>query len=222
MSKTRAWISVIVGFAGSLAACLGVIFLTNSFMMSLPLILRMAFMIISYWLIAVPAIILAIIFKDKLRDFGFVKDKLFIQILLGVGIGAGMSLILTLVPHLAGFGSFVDNGHRYKYVWQFIFEFAYCILGVAAVEEFVFRGFIYEYLKRIWNKDVFALIVSSVLFGLFHIFNGNIIQLFMTALIGAFFCFCRLKIKNCTTTTLIIAHGVYDALITVWASILLA
>ncbi len=39
--------------------------------------------------------------------------------------------------------------------------------------------------------------------------------------IGVFFCVCRLKIKNCSTLVLIIGHGVYDALITVFASVLL-
>ena len=66
-----------------------------------------------------------------------------------------------------------------------------------------------------------AIIASSMLFGLFHLFSGNIIQMLMTACIGVFFCFCRLKVKNCSTLSLIIAHGVYDALITVLASILL-
>lgn len=66
-----------------------------------------------------------------------------------------------------------------------------------------------------------AIIGSSVLFGVFHLFSGNIIQMLMTTCIGAFFCFCRLKVKNCSTLSLIIGHGVYDALITVWASALL-
>ena len=63
--------------------------------------------------------------------------------------------------------------------------------------------------------------ISSVFFGVFHFFSGNLVQMVMTACIGAFFCFCRLKIKNCSTLSLIIGHGVYDALITVFASALL-
>ena len=43
----------------------------------------------------------------------------------------------------------------------------------------------------------------------------------MTAGIGALFCLCRIKIKNCSTLSLVIAHGVYDAMITVWANVLL-
>ena len=222
MSRKKEWISVIATFIGSMVACLGVRFFSFYVLMSIPLIPRMAVMIISYWLIALPSIIAMIICKDRLKDFGFIKEKLPLQILIGVGIGVVMSLVLTLIPHLAGFGEYVDSGNRYKYAWQFIYEFVYCIIAVGAVEEFVFRGFIYEKFKRISNKEFVALIVSSAMFGFFHIFTGNIIQVFLTGLIGAFFCFCRLKIKNCTTVSLVIAHGVYDALITVWASVFLA
>ena len=106
-------------------------------------------------------------------------------------------------------------------LWQFVYEFFYCIFAVGFVEEFVFRGFIYEKINRISQKDMIAIIGSSVLFGVFHLFSGNLIQMLMTTCIGVFFCFCRLKVKNCSTLSLIIAHGVYDALITVWASALL-
>lgn len=88
-------------------------------------------------------------------------------------------------------------------------------------EEFIFRGFVYEKIKSISQKDMIAIIGSSVLFGVFHLFSGNILQMIMTACIGVIFCFCRLKVKNCSTLSLIIGHGVYDALITVWASALL-
>ena len=42
-------------------------------------------------------------------------------------IGVVMSVVLTLIPHLIGFGEFVDSGKRYKYLWQFAYEFLYCI-----------------------------------------------------------------------------------------------
>lgn len=149
------------------------------------------------------------------------QNKIKSQIILGVLIGIAVSFILTLIPHLLGFGEYFDSGKKYKYLWQFIYEFFYCILAVGFVEEFVFRGFIYKKIKNISRKDIIAIIGSSVLFGVFHIFSGNIFQMIMTACLGIFFCFCRLKIKNCSTLSLIIAHGIYDAFITVFASTLL-
>ena len=140
------------------------------------------------------------------------------NILCVIILGAAMSVVLTLTPNLLGFGQYFDSGKRYQYLWQFIYELFYCVLAVGAVEEFVFRGFIYERIKNIGKNEMTAVIGSSVLFGLFHIFGGNILQIFMTALMGAFWCACRLKIKNCTTLSLIVAHGIYDWLITVWAA----
>ncbi len=132
-----------------------------------------------------------------------------------------MSCIGTLLPHLLGVGEWVDNGKRYQDLWKFIYEFFYCILAIGFVEELVFRGFIFHKIKNISQKDSVAVICSSVLFGVFHIFGGNLIQMVCTACIGLLFCFFQLKIKNCSLLSLIIAHGVYDALISVWASILL-
>ena len=198
----------------------GVVSFNQFVLMSLPLALRMISTIFVYWLIALVPIIIIFVNKDKLAEYGFSKERVTFQIIVGVIIGIAMSLTLTLIPHLLGFGEYVDSGKRYEYLWQFIYEFFYCIFAVGFVEEFVFRGFIYQKIKSISQKDMIAIIGSSVLFGAFHLFSGNIIQMVMTACLGVFFCFCRLKIKNCSTLSLIIAHGIYDALITVFASIL--
>ena len=221
MSKKKEWICLIVGFFGAMLGLYSVAAFNQFVLMSLPLGLRMVSMLLIYWLIALIPIIVMLVYKDKLVDYGFRKDKKKFQIIVGILIGVTMSFILTLIPHLFGFGEYVDNGKRYKYLWQFIYEFFYCIFAVGFVEEFVFRGFVYEKMKSISQKDMIAIIGSSVLFGVFHLFSGNIVQMIMTACIGAFFCFCRLKVKNCSTLSLMIGHGVYDALITVWASALL-
>lgn len=221
MSKKKEWICLIVGFLGAMLGLCGVAVFNQFVLMSLPLGLRMVSMVFIYWLIALIPIIVMLVNKDKLVDYGFSIDKKKFQVIAGILIGVAMSFILTLIPHLLGFGEYVDSGKRYKYLWQFIYEFFYCIFAVGFVEEFVFRGFVYEKIKSISQKDMVAIIGSSVLFGALHLFSGNIVQMIMTACIGAFFCFCRLTVKNCSTLSLIIGHGVYDALITVWASTLL-
>ncbi len=221
MSKKKEWICLIVGFLGAMLGLYGVVLFNQFVLMSLPLGLRMVSMVFIYWLIALIPIIVMLVNKDKLEDYGFRIDKKKFQVITGILIGVAMSFVLTLIPHLLGLGKYVDSGERYEYLWQFIFEFFYCIVAIGFVEEFVFRGFVYEKIKGISQKDMTAIIGSSVLFGVFHLFSGNIVQMIMTACIGAFFCFCRLKVKNCSTLSLIIGHGVYDALITVWASALL-
>ena len=221
MSTKKEWICLIAGFLGVMLGSYGVVVFNQFVLMPLPLGLRMVSMVFIYWLIALIPIIVMLVNKDKLVDYGFSIDKKKFQVITGILIGVAMSFILTLIPHLFGFGEYVDNGKRYKYLWQFIFEFFYCIVAVGFVEEFVFRGFVYEKIKGISQKDMTAIIGSSVLFGVFHLFSGNIVQMIMTACLGAIFCFCRLKVKNCSTLSLMIGHGVYDALITVWASALL-
>lgn len=213
-------ISLIIGFFGAMLGAFGVISFNQYLLMSLPLGIRMLCMPVIYWLIALIPIILTIVYKDKLADFKFPKEKIGKQIIVGLLIGMGMSFVLTLIPHFVGFGEFVDTGKRYRYLWQYAYEFVYCIIAIGAVEEFVFRGFIYSKVKRIGNKEWLAVVVSSVLFGVFHIFAGNAIQMITTAIIGAIFCILRNKIKGCTALSLIFAHGIYDALITVFASIL--
>ncbi len=221
MSKKKEWISLILGFLGALLGLYGVVCFNQLILMTLPLVLRMISMIVVYWLIVLIPIILMRINKDTPADYGFSKNNVGCQILIGIFIAVVISLVLTLVPHLLGVGEYFDTGKNYQYLWQFIYEFFYCIVAVGFAEEFVFRGFIYERFKRLFEKDWIAVIGSSVLFGVFHIFNGNIGQMILTGCLGAFFCFCRLKIKNCSLLSLIIVHGIYDALITVWASLLL-
>lgn len=218
--KKKELISLIIGYAGVFLSLFGVNAFNRFVLMSLPLGMRMAAMIVTFWLIALVPVIVMLVCKDKFADY-LSNDRVGCQVLAGVLIGASMSLVLTLVPHFVGFGAYVDNGKRYTYLWQFAYEFLYCIATVGLVEEFIFRGFIYNKIKKISGNDMAAVIVSSVLFGLFHILNGNIVQMIMTALLGALWCLCRLKIKDCTFLSLIIAHGIYDALITVWASVFL-
>ncbi len=221
MSRKKNIISLVIGIVG---VCIGMaaLLLFNKYaLMSFPIGARMPLMIITYYLPAIAPIILAIVNKEKLTDFGFRKEKIGLQILIGLGLGIGMSLVFTLVPHLLGLGEYVDNGMRYKYLWQFIFEFTYLTVGVGAVEEFIFRGFFYTRFKNIFGKEFLAIIFSSVLFGLFHISGGSIVQIILTGLLGALFCFFRLKIKHCSTLSLIIMHGVYDGFISLMASLLL-
>ena len=213
MARKKDWVNLIIGFIGSMLGLIVLNVFNRNILMLLPLPARMITMVITYWLVALASIILMTANKEKPSDYGFTAEKLGKQIIVGILIAAAMSLALTVVPHLLG-------EKNYTKLWQFIYEFIYCIFAVGFAEEFVFRGYIYKKILNISGKETAAVIVSSVLFGLFHIFRGSIVQVIMTAFIGAFFCLCRAKIKGCTIVSLIIAHGIYDALITVWTAVL--
>ena len=191
------------------------IHLLNSF--SLPL--RMTLVIVTQWLLFLVPGILMLISKESLRDFGFTRKRLLKQTLIGLCIAVIMSAGLTALPILLGVRHMIGSTN-YTQAWQFAFEFIHKIAGVALAEEMIFRGHIFHKLLHIKDNKWFAIIISSILFGLFHIFTGLSIQILTTAIIGFCYCMCREKIKNCTIFSLIIAHGVYDALIVLLVGVL--
>ena len=214
--RNKTIIQVVLTIIGAVAGLLGVNAFNKYLLMSMPLIWRMLFSVEIYFLIALVPVCIAIFNKEKWSDYGFSKEKIGQQIFIGIVIALCMSFVFTVIPHLAGKGDWVNNGHQYKYLWQFIYDFIYFIVAIGFVEEFVFRGFLYKKIETLFGSSVYVIVGSSVLFGLFHFLSGNIVQLLATGIIGAVFCICKVKIKNCTLLSLIIAHGVYDALITVW------
>lgn len=212
-------IDLILIYWGAMAGVYVVLYLNQNIILKWDLIHRMLGVIASYWIIALVPILVMARSNDKLCSYGFTKTSMSKQVILGIVAGLIMSFALTLLPHLVGLGNYVDNGHRYKYFWQFMFDFFYFIFAVGAVEEFVFRGLIYGKIRDIFSGEWPAIILSSILFGFFHIFSGNLIQVIATSILGLIFCLIRLKISGITTLSLIFAHGVYNAMISVWASI---
>ena len=220
MSKKKEWIGLIAAYIGAVLGLVGIMLYNINIRGGLPPVPRMFATLGSRVLLMIIPIIVMIVSKDKLSDYGFTGEKIGIQILTGVILGLVISVFLTLIPHLAGFGEYVDNGNRYNKAWMFVYDFTFFIFGVGLSEEFVFRGLIYEKIRRISGKNCIAVIVSSIMFGFIHLFGGNLIQVAITSVIGIIFAVLRLKIKRCSTLSLIILHGVYDAMITVWASVL--
>ena len=212
-------IQLFIAICGTFVAVFGLFMFNQHLLMSFSLPLRMILMIVTQWILFLVPAILMVVYKEKLSCMGFRKEKIPSQIGIGILLAVSMSLVLTVLPIILGFKDVVGD-YAYTQTWQFAYEFIYRILGVALAEELVFRGYIFNKLLQIKNSKWFAIIISSLLFGLFHILNGNIIQVFVTAFIGLVYCIFREKIKGCTLLSLIIAHGVYDALIVLWVSIL--
>lgn len=188
-------------------------------LMDIPLYGRIAILIPMQWLLFLVPGLLMLIWRERLHDLGFTSENLGRQVLIGIGLALITSGVLTVIPILLGFKSMVGSTN-YTQAWQFAYEFVYAVLGVALAEELIFRGYIFKKLLEIHANRWFAIIISSLLFGLFHIFSGNILQMVLTALIGFLYCLFREKIKDCTLLSLIILHGIYDALIILWCGIL--
>ncbi|NMB44747.1 MAG: CPBP family intramembrane metalloprotease [Clostridiales bacterium] len=206
-------ISLIAAISGIFISVYVITIFNRYLLMEFPLGLRMVLMIMVQWLMILAPIIHIKVKGEKVRDYLFIKKNLTQQIKVGIYLGLAMSVVFTIIPILMGLKDMVGST-SYTKPWQFAYEFVYVILGVALAEEFVFRGYIFNKLLEIKNSRWFAIILSSILFGLFHIFNGSLIQVFMTGFIGLVFCIFREKIKDCSLLSLVICHGLYDGLIT--------
>ena len=217
--RNKIIIQMVIAIIGVIAGLVGVNAFNRYVLMSLPLVVRMVLMIVTYLPIVLVPFCIVLFNKDNWSDYGFSKKKIGYQVLVGLVIALCMSFVFTVIPHLTGKSEWVNNQHQYQYVWQFIYDFVYSIFAIALVEEFVFRGFFYKKLETLFGSTIGAIIGSSILFGLFHFLGGTMVQILLTGIIGAIFCICRVKIKNCTLLSVIIAHGVYDALITVWLNV---
>ncbi len=210
---------LITSIIGVFTTLFAVILFNQNLLMTFPIGIRMILMILSRWVLFIVPGILMWINKEKISTLGFSKKNIVKQIVVGITIALISSILFTVIPILLGFKDFVGST-QYTKPWQFIYEFVYTIFGVALTEELIFRGYIFHKLIQIKNDKTMAIVVSSVLFGLFHIFNGNVLQVITTTMLGILYCVLREKIKNCTTLSLILIHGIYNALITLWVYIL--
>lgn len=216
--KTKV-VQLIVSIIGVFITLFGVVLFNRYLLMSFPIGARMILMLASRWILFLVPGIMMWVNKEKMIELGFHKKYVTYQIGIGIIVAVLMSLLFTVIPILLGFRDMVGST-QYTKVWQFSYEFVYTIFGVALTEELIFRGYIFNKLLQIKDNKVLAIIISSVMFGFFHVFSGDVIQVIMTTIIGIVYCVLREKIKNCTTLSLIIIHGVYDALIILWVFIL--
>ena len=220
MKNKKIIIEMIIVIIGTFLLEFGLICFNKYVLMNFPLAIRMILMIVMYWIIALLPFIFCIKNKEKLSELGFSKDKIFKQILIGVIIGSIMSIFITLIPILIFGKENTYSSYNFKYIWQYIYQFVYLIIGVALTEEFIFRGYLLNKLKKLSKNTIIPIITTSLLFGLFHVLSGNIIQVIMTTFIGLILVICKEKIKNCSLLSLIIAHGLYDWLIVLFTAIL--
>lgn len=219
MKTKKLLLELAIAILGVFAFLFGLTLFNQFLLRTFSLPLRMVLMIVTQWMLFIVPGILMLVNKEKLQTFGFTNENILRQIFIGILIALFMSAILTMLPILLGYKDLVGST-SYTKTWQFTYEFVYRIFGVALVEELIFRGYIFYKLLEIKNSKAFAIMISSLLFGLFHILNGNLLQVLITAVIGFLYCIFREKIKGCTLLSLIIAHGIYDALIVLWVAYL--
>ena len=155
-------------------------------------------------------------------DFGFRRENILRQIITGIGLFAAMSVVFIGLPLLIGFNKTDVLNFKAGSIGILIFFLLFDVLFVGMGEEIIFRGYFLNRFQTLTSSKVWAVVLSSVLFGLWHYPAGqNPMQVLMTAVLGAIYATVRLKMKGCTTLSVGIAHGLNDAFIVLLSYFLL-
>lgn len=131
------------------------------------------------------------------------------QYLIGGAIALALSVGIAVIPALCGF-SLVGNHADFSW-FVMIHDFLFYLLIIGPVEELVFRVYLQDAFVSFFEKHKWmGVLTASFLFGLWHIINGNIMQVLFTFGIGLVFGFAKYKIKDCKYPGLAFGHGLYD------------
>ncbi|MCL2050634.1 MAG: CPBP family intramembrane metalloprotease [Lachnospiraceae bacterium] len=207
-AKKKNVIQIIITFAFTLLTLLFISWV-NNIASNAQVALRLILPIVAWWPMLIPVIFFMRRDKETVKEIGFLKDKILLQILMGVIVAVGSLVIFIVLPALFGINmSYVGNLDIFAILYQFI----YMMLAVALIEEIICRGYLFKKLLAINGSKWFAILVSSALFGLLHIFNWSLFQIIVTAVIGLYWCICREKLKHCTLLSLIIAHALHNTI----------
>ncbi len=161
--------------------------------------------IVAYTAVAVVAIIITGQKKVLLPT----KNKLWLQILIGIGIASVLCFFLGVLPILCG--TSLVGSHSDPTVELILLSAMQDILFVGVGEEIVFRGYIQNQFTT-WLKKCkwLAPLIAAAIFGLWHIINGSLIQVLFTTAIGCVFGYAKYFIKDCSLLSVMVGHGLYD------------
>lgn len=101
-------------------------------------------------------------------------------------------VLLKLLPLQASMDSFnqsMDSMEKGPLIWVFL---GICVVG-PILEEIMFRGLLFKSLERAFRNPTAAIIVSGLLFGLWH---GSLVQSVFTASMGIVLAYVYHKTKN--------------------------
>jgi len=185
-------------------------------------LLKMVMKALVYILLVAIPFVICIIMKRPIGALGFKKEDLLKQILIGCGIFAFLASLMTIAVLVLGENAKMLIGSKLTGIGSIIYSIVFLIVFVGMGEEILFRGYFLERFKTLTGSVAWAIILSSILFGAWHFPGGqDFLQVFITAMIGAILGFSMLKFKNCSTLSVVIAHGLYDVFLMVLAYILL-
>ena len=133
------------------------------------------------------------------------------QYWIGVKIALVLSVAIAIIPAFCGF-SLIGNHTDFSW-FVLIYDLLFYMLVIGPVEELVFRVYLQNTFVSFFEKHKWlGVVIASFLFGLWHIINGNVVQVLFTFGIGLVFGFAKYKIKDCGYVGVSVGHGLYDFL----------
>ncbi len=136
------------------------------------------------------------------------------QYLIGVIMALLLNIAIVIIPIFCGY-SLVGNHMDFSWA-VIIYDLLFCLLIIGPIEELIFRVYLQDTFVSFFEKNKWlGVVIASFLFGLWHIINGNFVQVILTFGIGLVLGFSKHKIKNCGYIALSLGHGLYDFLITI-------
>lgn len=130
------------------------------------------------------------------------------QYLIGFIIAIIFAIVIYIIPAYFGIGEWVHLDFSW---FTLIYNFFFNMLIVGPVEEFIFRVYIQDAIVSFFEKHKWiGIVITSFLFGLLHIFNGGVLNVFIAFGWGLLVGFAKYKIKGCGYLGLAFGHGLYD------------
>lgn len=173
-------------------------------------------------LVGIPLMVCRLM-KSPVGKLGFQKGELLKQLLIGMEIFVVLSFFLTIAIFLLGDNKNILLSEKQNGIGTILYYVVFYMLFVGMGEEILFRGYLMDRFCTLTHSGIWAVAITALMFGIWHFPNGqDFLQVILTTVIGAVYGLARLKIKNCSTLSLGIAHGLHDVYILILSCILLS
>lgn len=159
--------------------------------------------------------------KDEIA-LDYSNNHFFVKILLALFSVVILLIITVMIPLILGKELYQLVGQPYYETKIIIFRLFYYLIVVGFSEEYIFRGYFFHRLKEIFDNEWYAIIGSSLMFGIMHYINSQSIYLVIeTCLAGMFYSVLAHKTKYGNLWVSSLSHGLYDAILMLIASFML-
>ncbi|WP_312650604.1 CPBP family glutamic-type intramembrane protease [Aminipila sp.] len=133
----------------------------------------------------------------------------------GLILGIVLYLLQILPPILIMKMDISQYGSQFD-IYSFLSKLIFLTVTIGFSEELVFRGFIFSKLNQLIKSKLLIILISSILFYCIHLTGTlaiNWTHIYSTSITTILFCGYLYLSKKKTILPLLLAHGLYDTLI---------